>query len=205
MNIGLDSVYYSKITEGTNGVEAYGTPKKFSKALTANMNINRLKTKFFADDELDEIFDEFIEGTLGMNLKDILSEAVQDLFGAKIDANGVVVMSKEDSPKPVAIGFRSKIKEGLYEYVWLYRVLFSPPNRSFNTKGEQITINTPTVEGTIMQRRKPDYNNDHPWETHLVDDGSGTHDTAINAWFTSVYEPSAPAAQTAAPAAQGNG
>ena len=37
--IGLDKLYYSKITEGANGDETYDTPTQLAKAMTAELSV----------------------------------------------------------------------------------------------------------------------------------------------------------------------
>ena len=37
--IGLDRLYYSKITEDTNGEETYATPSVLAKAITAELSV----------------------------------------------------------------------------------------------------------------------------------------------------------------------
>lgn len=194
MNLGLDSVHYSKITEDSNGYETYATPKRLIDAVTANITLNRSKVKVHADDKLRCTIDDFVDGTLGMNMLQFYPEAQEDLFNVKRDANGVIVSCSEDEPDPVAILFRSKTSEGKYEYLVLYRVQFSAPNRQFNTKADSTTVNTPTAEATIMPRQKPRYDGDHPIGANIVDDGTPETAAVIAEWFNSVYEPVNPAA-----------
>ena len=187
MHIGLDNLYYAKITENASGEETYGTPQKLSKAISASLSVNPRSAKFYADDALDETFDEFGDGTLSLNIKELTADAQKDIFGIKADSNGVLVSCGEDSPAPVAILFRSLVKGNKYGYFVFYRVQFAPPGFTHNTKTDSITINTPTIEGTIMRRHKADFSGDHPWRAQLIDDGTAT--SIINSWFTSVYEP----------------
>ena len=37
--IGLDKLYYAKITETDNGDETYGTPTQLAKAMTAELSV----------------------------------------------------------------------------------------------------------------------------------------------------------------------
>ena len=37
--IGLDKLYYAKITEGENGDETYATPTPLAKAMTADLSV----------------------------------------------------------------------------------------------------------------------------------------------------------------------
>ncbi len=187
--IGLDSLYYAKITEDTNGDETYSSPIKLAKAMTAELSVELAEATLFADDGASEIVKEFKSGTISLGIDDIGVTAAQDLTGAKIDNNHVVVSTSDDSCEPVAIGFRAKKSNGKYRYYWLYRVKFGIPGASLQTKGDSITFSTPTIEGTVMRRNKVDRLNNHPWKSEVNEDDSSVSNSTISSWFSEVYEP----------------
>ena len=187
--IGLDSLYYAKITEDTNGDETYSSPIKLAKAMTAELSVELAEATLFADDGASEIVKEFKSGTISLGIDDIGVTAAQDLTGAKIDNNHVVVSTSDDSCEPVAIGFRAKKSNGKYRYYWLYRVKFGIPGASLQTKGDSITFSTPTIEGTVMRRNKVDGLNNHPWKSEVNEDDSSVSSSTISGWFSEVYEP----------------
>lgn len=187
--IGLDSLYYAKITEDTNGDETYSSPIKLAKAMTAELSVELAEATLFADDGASEIVKEFKSGTISLVIDDIGVTAAQDLTGAKIDNNHVVVSTSDDSCEPVAIGFRAKKSNGKYRYYWLYRVKFGIPGASLQTKGDSITFSTPTIEGTVMRRNKVDGLNNYPWKSEVNEDDSSVSNSTISSWFSEVYEP----------------
>ena len=187
--IGLDSLYYAKITEDTNGDETYSSPIKLAKAMTAELSVELAEATLFADDGASEIVKEFKSGTISLGIDDIGVTAAQDLTGAKIDNNHVVISTSNDSCDPVAIGFRAKKSNGKYRYYWLYRVKFGIPGASLQTKGDSITFSTPTIEGTVMRRNKVDGLNNHPWKSEVNEDDSSVSSSTISGWFSEVYEP----------------
>ena len=187
--IGLDKLYYAKITEDANGIETYGTPVVLAKAMTAGISVDTNGASLFADDGTSEYVSEFKSGTLSLGVDNIGESVAADLTGTVIDANGAIVSTAEDGGDPVAVGFRAKLSNGKYRYYWLYRVIFGIPATNLTTKGDSITFSTPTIEGTIMQRNKPDAFNRHPWRVELTDDGSQERKGAITNWFSQVYEP----------------
>lgn len=187
--IGLDSLYYAKITEDQNGIETYSTPKVLAKAMTAELSIELIEAILYADDGASEVVKEFKSGSLSLGIDDIGSLVAQDLTGCKIDSNNVVVSRSEDAGSPVAVGFRAKKANGKYRYFWLYRVIFSVPATSLATKGDSITFSSPTIEGTVFRRNKLDGENKHPWKAEVTEGDNGVASTTISKWFTSVYEP----------------
>ena len=114
--IGLDRLYYSKITEGANGDETYAAPVSLAKAMQADLSIELAEATLYADDGPAEVVKEFKSGTLSLGIDDIGKTTAEDLTGAQIDDNGVVIAASEDGGDPVAIGFRAKKSNGKYRY-----------------------------------------------------------------------------------------
>ena len=187
--IGLDMLYFAKITEDENGEETYGTPEKLAKAISADLSVELVEAILYADDGIAEIVKEFGNGTLSLGIDDIGSAVASTLTGATIDSNGVVISASEDGGDPVAIGFRAKKANGKYKYFWLYKVKFGIPATNLATKGESITFSTPTIEGTIMRRNKVDGRNKHPWKAEVTEGDTKVSAETITNWYKSVYEP----------------
>ena len=188
--IGLDKLYYAKITEDENGNETYETPVQLAKAMTADLSVELAEATLYADDGASEIVKEFKSGTLSLGVDDIGASTASDLTGATIDANGVVVSASEDGGAPVAVGFRAKKSNGNYKYYWLYRVKFGVPATNLATKGDSITFSTPTIEGTILRRNKVDGQNKHPWKAEVTEGDAAVAADVITNWYSEVYEPS---------------
>ena len=75
-----------------------------------------------------------------------------------------------------------------YKYYWLYRVKFGIPATNLATKGDSITFSTPTIEGTILRRNKPDANGNHPWKAE-VSEAETESALILSTWYDAVYEP----------------
>ena len=187
--IGLDKLYYADITEAVNGEETYGTPQVLAKAISADLSVELAEAILYADDGAAEIVKEFKSGTLSLGVDDIGTDAAQDLTGATLDTNGVLISSGEDTGKPVAVGFRAQKSNGTYRYFWLYRIKFGLPATNLATKGDSISFSTPTIEGTVMRRNKVDGNGKHPWKSEVTEGNTGVAASTLASWFTTVYEP----------------
>ena len=186
--IGLDKLYYSKITEDKDGNETYANPVQLAKAISADLSVELAEATLYADDGAAEIVKEFKSGTLSLGVDDLGGSVASDLTGSTIDSNGVVISAAEDGGDPVAIGFRAKKSNGKYRYFWLYRVKFGIPATALATKGDSITFNTPTIEGTIMRRNKVDSKGKHPWKAEVTE-GEVLDPDVITNWYKQVYEP----------------
>jgi phi13 family phage major tail protein len=157
--------------------------------MTAELSVELAEATLYADDGAAEIVKEFQSGTLSLGVDDIGVIAAEDLTGAKIDDNKVLISASEDGGTPVAIGFRAKKANGKYRYFWLYRVKFGVPATNLATKGESITFSTPTIEGTVLRRNKLDGQGNHPWKAEVSEDDTGVAAATITGWYTQVYEP----------------
>ena len=187
--IGLDKLYYAKITEDKDGNETYETPTPLAKAMTADLSVELAEATLYADDGAAEIVKEFKSGTLSLGIDDLGATIASDLTGSTIDSDGVVISTAEDGGEPVAVGFRAKKANGKYKYYWLYRVKFGIPATNLATKGDSITFSTPTIEGTILRRNKVDGANKHPWKAEATEGDAKVSADVIANWYKNVYEP----------------
>ena len=180
--IGLDKLYYAKITEDEVGNETYEVPKTLAKAVSAELSVELAEATLYADDSAAEIVKEFKSGTLTLGVDDIGIEIASDLTGAQIDRNNVLISAGQDAGSPVAIGFRAKKSNGKYKYYWLYRVKFAIPAASLATKGDSISFSTPSIEGTVLCRNKVDASGKHPWKAEVTEGDTGVTESVNNDW-----------------------
>lgn len=187
--IGLDKLYYATITDDENGEEIYGTPTQLAKAISAELSVELAEATLYADDGAAEIVKEFKNGTISLGVDDIGSTTAAALTGVTVDKNNVMVSNSEDGGDPVAVGFRAKKSNGKYKYYWFYRVKFGIPATNLATKGDSITFSTPTIEGTVLRRNKPDTSGKHPWKAEVTEGDKDVPASVISSWYAEVYEP----------------
>ena len=85
--IGLDKLYYAKITEDSDGNETYDTPIPLAKAMSAELSVELAEATLYADDGASEVVKEFQSGTLTLGIDNIGTAVAEDLTGATIDKN----------------------------------------------------------------------------------------------------------------------
>jgi len=132
--IGLDKLFYSKITEDEDGNETYATPASLAKAMTAELSVELAEATLYADDGAAEVVKEFQSGTLTLGVDDIGAAAASDLTGAVIDQNGVIISASEDGGAPVAILNKQTDFTGEFPAEWaksgLWRMNESAPDEN---------------------------------------------------------------------------
>ena len=67
--------------------------------------------------------------------------------------------------------------------------MFGIPATNLQTKGDNITFSTPSIEGTIIRRNKLDGQGKHPWKAEVNEDDTSVLAATISGWYTQVYEP----------------
>jgi len=162
----------------------YGVPVSMAKAIRADLTIELAEATLFADDGLAYVIKDFKSGNLVLGVDDLSVAVVQVLTGAEVDDNGVLVSASENVGKPVAIGFRAAKPNGIYRYFWFYRVQFGFPAANLQTKGDTITFQTPTIEGTILRRNRLDGVGNHPWKAEVTQGDPGVSQNIIEDWYS---------------------
>ena len=185
----MDRLFYAKITEDADGNESYAKPVVLAKAIKAELSIELAEAVLNADDAAAYIIKDFKSGKLSLGVDDIGVAAAQDLTGAVVDDNGVLVSVTEQDGNLVAVGFRAKKPGGRYRYFWLFRVKFGIPSTSLETKGDSISFKTPQIDGTVMRRNRLDSQGNHPWKCEATEGTPGLKPSVIAEWFDAVYEP----------------
>ena len=67
--------------------------------------------------------------------------------------------------------------------------IFGLPATNLQTKGDSISFQTPTIEGTVMRRNKLDASGRHPWKAEVTEGDPNVVPSTISEWFSEVYEP----------------
>lgn len=178
--IGLRDLYRAPITVEESGEEKYGTPVRMAKAISAEMSVEVAEAILYADDGADKVVKEFVSGELTLNVNDLTPADLAAILGQTQDDDQVVYAGENDDPPYMAIGFRAKKSNGMYKYIWLYKVKFAIPSESYQTKGDSIEFTTPEITGKFIKRP------DGLWKAEHV---ALPTETAAKSWFTAVREP----------------
>ncbi|MGN8647885.1 major tail protein [Gracilibacillus sp. HCP3S3_G5_1] len=183
--VGLRDIYYALIEEDVEGSTTYKTPKRMGKAMTANVQPTYNNAELRADDGVAETAEARGVTTLSVQTDDLSKEVQADIFGKKINSDGVLIDSEDDRPPYLAIMFRSEKANGAYRYTVLYKGKFTPPALNYETKQETPAFQTPTAEGRFLRRQS-----DNKIGAQVDEDDSDVDQSIIDNWFKEVYEES---------------
>lgn len=133
---------------------AHTAGKVLGKAVSASVSINVAEGSLYADDGLAESAKEFTSGTLSLGIDEMDDETSVMLLGHTLEDGGELVAKDSDTAPYVGVGFYgARVKNGTKSYraIWYPKVQFAEPTEDLATKGENITFNTYTLEGTLMR------------------------------------------------------
>lgn len=158
--IGLKYPVVGKYAE-SGGAVNHTDGMVLAKAIQANISINKFSARLYANDGLSESDEGFQDGIISLNIDDLSQNAEKFIFDATEEAGGVtgddttkmLVYKGDDDVPDVGVGFYApRKKNGVRSYraIFFTRVKFGYPNETFDTKGEQITYGTPTIQGAIQ-------------------------------------------------------
>ena len=158
--IGLNNLWYSKLTEAQDGTPSYAGALSFGKAVSANVSITNNSASLYADDVLAESDTSFQSGTVTLGTDDDREATFADILGHSITEEGEVTRNANDTAPWVALA-RIVVKMvqnvRLYKVEVLYKVKFSEPSQDDQTKGESVEFKTPEIEGTIATLANGDW------------------------------------------------
>jgi phi13 family phage major tail protein len=185
MPIGMKDLFYATLLEDPKGgLTTYAPPKSLAGAVTGNLNPNGSITPFFSDDGPSVVVTSqgLLELELGIDALE--KEVAAEIFGWRIDANGVLLEGDSANQPYLALGWRSETTDGGYKYVWLYKGKIQPPSEEYQTKGESVEIKSGSLNASFIKR---DSDGEKKVSVHSND--SDVEPTVLVDWFKKVYEP----------------
>ena len=152
--VGLKNMVIAPVTADTETATTYGDLQRVAGAIEATITPenNDPDIQYFDDVEGDVLYPD-PELTFKTKLADLPLIVQEMIFSNKIDDNGVLIRTANDKPGYFAVGFMSEKANGVYRYVWLFKVRAKPVTETYATKeGTSITRQTGEVEWTAIKR-----------------------------------------------------
>ena len=158
--IGLNNLWYSKLTEAANGDPTFDGAKSFGKAINCDVAITNNDAKLFADDVLAESDTSFQSGNVTLGVDDDREATFADVLGHDVTEEGEVIRNANDTAPWVGLAriiVKMVSNVRLYKVEVLYKVKFSEPSQEDQTKGETVEFATPSIEGTVATLANGDW------------------------------------------------
>lgn len=166
--IGLNNFRYGILTEAEDGTPSYDGAHKPAHAISCQVSITNNDAKLFGDDGLVESDTSFSNGTVTAGIDEDDDVTMATLLGHVISQDGEMIRNASDTAPYVGWGrVITKMVNGVYKYKveFLYKVKFSEPSQDDNTKGENVSFATPSLQGIVSQLANGDWSKTETFDT----------------------------------------
>lgn len=147
---------------------SYSDCIKLGAAVKFDCKVNLSKATLFADNRLQESRAKFKDGTLSVDIDDLLDEARTLMLGHTVDKTTSEVISNAGDKSPyMGFGIVGTVERGgvtKHRAIWFCKVQFEEPSESGETEGETFKYNTTSVSGTIFTLKNGDYKYDRTFD-----------------------------------------
>jgi phi13 family phage major tail protein len=176
--VGLEDIYYAKLTSDASDGAVYGTPVKITGAIMANVKSGSNSATLFGDNAPLDTSTSLGNIELELNVADIPLETKAILLGSTAVTAGKLSSKSSDTPPWIALGFKGKKSNGKYRYVWLDKGKFRDPDDNYETKKDSVNYQPPTINGNFVAREY-----DKEWKQTLDEDATGYQASMGTNWF----------------------
>ena len=183
VKFGLSNCYMAPFTIAQNGTYTYSSPIAVPGAVNLTLSPAGDTNDFYADNVIyfSATANQGYEGDLEIAL--IPDEIRTAILGETVDANGAYIENSADKFAGFAFGFQINGDATNRKY-WYYNCSLTRPETASATTETNITPNTDTLTIKAMPRLS-DKN------VRVFMEPTDDNTAAYNAFFTTVYEPSA--------------
>lgn len=175
----------------TSGTITYTDAQKLGDAMNVTLELKFAEGRLYAESTLSEYLKLATGGTISIGVKYIPDEVQELIFGAATSSHTVetdisitgLKFSAKDIADYVGVAFYAPDKidgQTKYTCVMVRKTLFGPPSMNFQTKGENITFNTPTTTGEFLADDSP--------SQILLETGVADTEAAAIAWVDKVLQ-----------------
>ena len=178
--VGLDKFHCAEVLTDTTAGCSYDTPVAITGMVAADVKANGSIETNWADDGPAENISSVGRQEASLEFTNLPLSRKAWLLGHAV-TNGVVRKSVLDSPKVVAIGYRSMKSNGHYRYIWHLKGQFALPDTSAKTKTDKTSFNNLKMNYVGLRR---DYDNEYQFE--VDDDDPAVPESVITNWFNAV-------------------
>lgn len=155
--IGLKHFVAAKYVENTTeaGVTTITYTNGFvvGKAIKADLSIENNEVNLYADDAVSETDKSFKGGKITLGIADLSNESYCTMTGhTKDETSGEITSKGNDIAPYLGTGFYARKRVNnvdKYRAIWLQKTQYKEPTDSFETKGETIAFQTPSIEGSM--------------------------------------------------------
>ena len=177
----LKNVHYAKQTASDDGAVTFATPVAVPGAVSLSLDAEGDVSKFYADGVVYYVCQSNNGYSGDFELALIPESFLTDVMHETEDANGVIVENKDVEPEHFALLFEFSGDQRKIRHC-MYYCSATRPSVTGSTKEDSTEVQTETLSITASPL---------PSGIVKVKTGTNTTNAVYDAWYSSVYEPSA--------------
>lgn len=187
-HIGLKDIYIAKITKNDATAYTAESPVQLARAINAKINEKFASENIYSDDALEDTVRSFESVEVELEINRLTHEKIALLYGQTL-TKGMLLSNINDQANEIALGYRSKLSNGKYEFVWLYSLKVSDGlSKDYQTVEGKPKPQTDKIKLVGKGREKDGNYKASVAEDTLLDTDTDAK-TAIGDWFSKVQEP----------------
>lgn len=145
--IGVKNFYFKPVKKDDETGVTYGEPVRIHGLREVSLTPQTAEGELYADDGLYEYSATVTGFDITVGLADIPYDIRAQLLGYPIDKDGVMTVTSSASAPWVGVTFEAERSNGSYDFIQVHKVRFAPMEESFETKGDSINYQTPSITG----------------------------------------------------------
>lgn len=182
--IGLEKLYYSKITKDDSTGVTFGTPIYLAGVKEIKISPKSNTEKLYAENQLWEQATSLDSIELSVNLADLTNAQSADLLGQTLATEGGVFASDSDIAPYIALLYVANKSNGKKRYGIIYKGRMSLPDDSAKGMEGKTDFQTPEMKATFQPLQ-----NNGMWKYSVDEDDAGVSATIGTDFFASVIVP----------------
>ena len=186
-HISFRDIHIATVTKNDEKEYATEKPTKLARAISGTITDNFTSEKIYSDDTVEDVNMSYQGTTVELEVNSLAPQDRRDVYGHMYE-KGYLVKNKDDKAPEVALGYRSKMLNGKYEFVWLYCGRFAQGSeKRYQTQAAETTTQTNTLRGDFYERQMDGNYHISVDEANLLEEHTEAK-AAIAAWFEQVQE-----------------
>lgn len=186
-HVSFRDIHIAKITANTETEYTTETPTKLARAISGTITDNFTSEKIYSDDTVEDVNMSYQGTDVELEVNSLAPQDRRDVYG-HMYAKGYLVKNKNDKAPEIALGYRSKMMNGKYEFVWLYCGRFAQGSeKKYQTQQAETSTQTNTLKGEFYERQIDGNYHISVDEGNLIEEYAEAA-AAIKNWFGQVQE-----------------
>lgn len=132
--VGVDKIYYAKLTQDDASAYAAGTPAAFAPAMNVSQAPKSNSKVQYAENQPFDTMSSEGETELDIEVTGLPLDVLADILGRVYDAATGRLFDNGGTPPDIALAFRAKKRGGDYRYYWFLKGTFQSPSEEQATE-----------------------------------------------------------------------